>query len=339
MWTYIYNEVLSWVVDGVNTSFTTINNIEKIEEVYIWGVSYRDVSFVWNVVTFLLAPPLWAGSPTIDYFQEDLTVPTVSAGVTLGDIIEETFDSIWVERTSNVHLERAAKRHIIKGIEKIRNQRFYRDVVLSYSFNKAKDGEAQSYNASFVDIKDRDYVPSSGFYMLKDWVVIEYTNFTDWKLMWAAWVVYKIGDDVSIGYKIPDGIKKPSEVIMKGIALEYRDIREFVINRKFYTIKKMANGDSYLFLPFTNDDELVTVRYIPEYTIASADATLINIEYEYTPVISEYAAYKMLLDREDDRWQAKKVEYKESLKEYKAYKARAVDDTNWQFQSNILTGF
>ena len=81
------------------------------------------------------------------------------------------------------------------------------------------------------------------------------------------------------------------------------------------------------------------MRYIPEYSIESEDETLINIEYEYTPVISEYAAYKMLLDREDDRWQAKKREYQESLKEYLAYKAKAVNDTNNKFNSGILSNF
>jgi hypothetical protein len=126
---------------------------------------------------------------------------------------------------------------------------------------------------------------------------------------------------------------------MDGVALEYRDVREFMINDKFYTIMHTASGDKYLFLPFTTKGKLVTVRYIPEYSVVSADSTPINIEFEYTPVISEYAAYKMLLDREDDRWQAKKQEYKESLKEYKSYKSKAISDTNSQFQSNMLEGF
>lgn len=47
----------------------------------------------------------------------------------------------------------------------------------------------------------------------------------------------------------------------------------------------------------------------------------------------------MLLDREDDRWQAKKKEYQESLKEYLAYKAKAVNDTNNKFSSGILSNF
>jgi len=32
---YIYNETLQGVVDGVNKTFTTLNKIEKIEEVYV----------------------------------------------------------------------------------------------------------------------------------------------------------------------------------------------------------------------------------------------------------------------------------------------------------------
>jgi hypothetical protein len=73
--------------------------------------------------------------------------PTVGDSVVLSDIIEETFDAIGVERTSSVHLERAVIRHIIKGLEKVRNMRFYKDVVLSYSFNKAEDSDAGTYNS------------------------------------------------------------------------------------------------------------------------------------------------------------------------------------------------
>jgi hypothetical protein len=126
---------------------------------------------------------------------------------------------------------------------------------------------------------------------------------------------------------------------MDGFALEYRDIRDFMINDKFYSIMQTTAGIKYIFLPFTIDDKLVSVRYIAEYSLASADDTPVNIEPRYTPVISEYAAYKMLLDREDDRWQAKKKEYQESLREYKSDKSRAVDDINGQFQSSMLRGF
>jgi len=58
--------------------------------------------------------------------------------------------------------------------------------------------------------------------------------------------------------------------------------------------------------------------------------------YDYSDVLSLYAAYNVLLLREDDRWQAIKQEYKELLKDYQTYKAKAVDGINNKFRTTPL---
>ena len=335
---YIYNEIPVWLVNWVNTIFTLANDIGSIEEVYLGGAAYRDFTFLDNVIT-LADAPLTGMVIGVDYFTDELDVPIVDTTVTLGDIIEETYDAIGVTRNSNVHLERALKRHVIKGLEKIRNNKYYKDVVLQYSFNKHKELEAWDYSAIGVDIKVQDYIPSTGYFFIKDSAIASYSSYTTWVLSSSPWFIYDKWDRVSIGYRIPDGIKKISEVVINGNIIQYKDIREYRLQNENYTVYRTQSGIEYLFLPITSDPALVTVRYIPEYSIESEDETLINIEYEYTPVISEYAAYKMLLDREDDRWQAKKKEYQESLKEYLSYKAKAVNDTNNKFNSGILSNF
>jgi hypothetical protein len=82
---------------------------------------------------------------------------------------------------------------------------------------------------------------------------------------------------------------------------------------------------------------VVTVKYVPEYDVFVDDSDIITIEYEYSDVLSLYAAYNVLLLREDDRWQAVKEEYKELLKDMKSYKSRAIDGINNRFSTTPLT--
>lgn len=334
---FIYNEVLSWVIDGINREFTTLNEIDRIEEVYLGWAAYRDVGFAWTVVTFAIAPPVWASQPTIDYFSTEPDVPSIESVVTLWDVIADTYDIIWVEETSNVHLERMVKRYIDKGIQKIKNLKYYKDRILTYSFNKAEDSEAGEYSATGVNITEKDYVPANGVYLLRDSVIVEYSTYTDGILNGSPWVVYKKWDDVVLWYKIPSTIKKISEVIIDGVAIEPKDIRDYKINQEYFCIYHHSDGERYLFLPYTTEDKVVTVKYIPVYTSLDLDSDLVDIEYEYSELLSLYAAYKLLLYREDDRWQAIKKEYLEFLRDYKSYKSRATANINNRLKSNILS--
>jgi len=114
-------------------------------------------------------------------------------------------------------------------------------------------------------------------------------------------------------------------VIINGKALEYADVREYSINYSYYTIIKQANGDEYIFLPITNREDVVTVKYQPNYNEYTADADLVNIESEYFELLSYYALAQVFKYREDDRWQIAEKDYKDMLKEWKSYKSRAVD--------------
>lgn len=337
---YIYNETLWGTIDGVNVTFTTLNNISKIEEVYLGWAAYRDVSFTvgTNVITFTDAPPSWAAQPTIDYFDETVVPTAPSSDVTFGDVIDDTYEKIWAKRTSNVYLENQIKRQINKGFKRIKNIKAYKDRVLQYSFNKANDQEAIWYSASSVTTVNMDYVPASGAILIWDSSFATYTTYVSGVFGATAWYTYASGDRVSVGYKLPAGVKRPSEVIMDRVVLSYVDNREFIVTAwSFsYTILQDSAGDEFIFLPFKADDAIITVKYIPNFDILEDDTDVINILYEYADVLSLYAAYNVLLQREDDRWQAIKQEYREMLKDYKAYKSRAVDGINNRFGTTPL---
>lgn len=338
---YIYNETLGWVIDGINKTFTTLNNISKIEEVYLGWAAYRDISFTvgTNVITFADAPPIGAAQPTVDYFDETVVPVAPSSAVTFGDIIDDTFEKIGAKRTSNVYLENQIQRQINKGFKRIKNIKAYKDHILQYTFNKANDQEAIGFSATTVTTVNEDFVPASGAILIGDTSFATYSTYASGVFGATAWYTYSSGDRVSVGYKLPSGVKRPSEVILDRVVLSYKDNREFVVSSNYnYTIFQDVNGDEFIFLPFKADEAIVTVKYVPEFDILENDTDIINILYEYSDVLSLYAAYNVLLLREDDRWQAIKEEYRELLKDYKSYKSRAVDGINNRFGTTPLVG-
>lgn len=338
MQTYIYNETPSWDINWINKVFTVINDIERIEELYIWWVAYRDLTFNLNTITLNDAPPIGA-TISVDYFQTNLDPITPNWDVTLGQIIDDVYEKIWEDRLNNrIYPESQVKLNINAGIKRIKNLRTYKDRILSYSFNNSKTLTAKGYSATWVTIWEYDNVPSNWVALLDSGAIFSYNTYVEWKLNWTVWFEYKSGSKVSLWYKIPNGVKKVSEVLYNWVALEYKDIREFTVNTLQYTVYSDISGDRYIILPYVNN-WVITVKYIPNYNTFSADEDIVPIEYEYFELLSYYALYMLFQIREDDRWQLMDRNYRELLREYKSYKSRAVDGINNRFKSNILTNF
>lgn len=67
--TFVYNETPTWLVNWTNKVFTTINDISILEEFYVWGIPYRNITSIWtNTITLNKAPPTWA-IVSVDYFK------------------------------------------------------------------------------------------------------------------------------------------------------------------------------------------------------------------------------------------------------------------------------
>jgi len=328
----IYWEDLNWVVDWINKVFTTVDTIYKIEEVYVGWAAYKDVTFDWNEVTFEDAPPVWS-EPTIDYFKEtELVIPAWY--VSFINLIDEVYEILGTNSRSPIFPMSIVKRYINKGIQKVKNEKFFKDKVFSYTFNKARDTSVIEYWATEILTSAWQYVPTSWAILLWS-AMIEYSSFLDGKFWAQAKFIYDKWDKVSIWYKLPSWIKKTAEVLVWWKPLTYIDNREFSIWSYWYTIFHWANWDRYLFLPYW-DEQQITVKYITDTTIYENDTDLIDIMYEYSDVVALYAAYKLCLFREDDRWQAYKQEFLEEKNKLKAYKSRQTDWINNKFRSQAL---
>lgn len=340
---YIYNEIPSWVVNWVNKIFTVINNIGDIEEVFIWGVAYRNLSFLWNVITLVEAPPLWSAI-TVDYFLEELNPPLIEWTVTLWTIINDCYSKIGQDRIKNgqanrTYPEAQIKLQIVSWLQRIKNLRTYKDRIMTYSFNKANEFAAIWYEAAFVKIGTQSHVPSSWVYVLNKSTVVEYPTYTGWNLNWIPWVVYQSWAEVRVGYRVPSWVKKISEIFINWQPLEYKDYREYSFNSWYYYTILHSSNNSYIILPRTWKEDLVAVRYVAKLDDAALDADIVDIEYEYFELLSYYALYRLFQIREDERWQIMEKEYRDLLSQYKSYKSRAVDWINNKIKSNVLRWF
>lgn len=328
---YIYNETPVGVIDWVNKTFTTSENIAGIEEVYLWWASYRSVSFNWNTFTLTDAPLVWM-MLSIDYYT-DLNIVPDSWNIKFIDIINEVYDDyIKQNKTSKTYPLETVKRFINKCIMKLNNN-VYNNVIREYSLNKVEKLNAREYVVDWVIVwENRKYIPAS-WYATVWWVLFPYSSYTAWKLVWNVPVVYENWAAVNIWYKIPSYVKKVAEVIIDGFNLKVWDNR----NPWYweYYITTVSWWDRYIFIPVDSNTKVITVKYYTLNWILENDEDIVNFPYEYSDVICYYVSYTMAMTNEDDRYEDFKNTYNERKREYLWYRTKSIWIKN-TIRSNVL---
>lgn len=333
---FIYNEQLTGTVNGVNTVFTSANTIDEIESMRLWGAEYSGFSFTGNTVTLTDAPTVGLGSPYIDYFIEAATPTPSSSTVTFWDLRSQIYEDIGQDDGSPQYPVSMVDRYIIETIPLHLNQKVNPiRKVWQYSFNKAIDPTVSAYSATQVDVTDiPTYTPATGAILIGDGHYVEYSTVsaTAFTSISSLGYVYDADDMVTIGYTIPSGIQKVSEVFLGRKRLTFVDRREFIVslanNANYFTII-----DWFLFLPRTAIATTVIVNFTYEATIPTDDTDLIDFEPNYQNVLRYDVLRRMYQAREDTRLATTEVYYKESLKAYKSYISKQVDKINWTIKS------
>lgn len=334
---YVYWEILNWVVDGVNKTFTSLYPVDRVEEMYLGWATYRDFTFVGQTFTLDDAPTSYLGSPQLDYFRSDITPLPSSTTTTFGSVIDRTYLRLGRAKTSPQFPIDLVKYYINEGSRVINNKKTNpKYKVNSYSFNKTKDYVATEYNANKIEVGTiSSYVPTNGKIMVSSAEIVSYSNTTTSAFGWLSWleIVYKAGDRICVWYRIPNGIKKISEIVLNKTILNFKDRREFYIGKDngSYTII-----DNYIFLPYsTNEGDVVAVNYVVDNVACVLDTDLIDFENEYSQVLELYSCYNICKDREDERADDFKVRYQEQLRLYLSY-LRQVDGINNTISSSAF---
>ena len=337
---YVYSETLSGTVDWVNKVFTSAYEIDRIDELNIWGVTYTDFSFTWNVITLTDAPSVVLGSPKLSYFKAWVVIPTTPSQKTFLEIVEEVYQDVW-QNTSSLQYPISMVRRYVKETLPIHLNKKVNPIrkVGSYSFNKAVDPITSTYVAGDVNCGHiSQYTPSSGKLLLWFAEEVSYSS-----LNWNSFtgtsglsIVYQWGTDVSIAYAIPDGVQKVSEVIVEWNILVPVDFREFIVRREGV----FCVHDGYIFLPRTTmENTVVTVTYTRANTAPDLDSDILDFEPDYTDVLRYDVERKLFVFREDSRLANVQALYTEAWKNYRSYIAKQVNWTNSTVRSSSFKQF
>lgn len=303
---YIYNETPSWVINGVNKTFYVTRSILNIEEVYVWWAPYRNISFSWNVIILNDAPPTWSNI-SVDYYDENDIILPSEWEVTFISLINEIYWELWQKTTSSMYLLDIVKKKINQFIKRLYNDREYELVSRRVWINLTWKINILEYNSSYINIWVQDNIPPQGVLLL-NWLVIPYSNYIDWKIMCVPWVEYKTTDKVEILYKLPTSLKRVNKVF-----LLWNEIL-----RNWY---KVYNYNWNKYINICYNDWFSVIEYTPITNELVNDDDIVNIEYEYSQMISYYVVYKMFLSREDSRYNAYKNEYLEERRKFNKYKS------------------
>jgi len=317
---FIYNETLSGVVDGTNKVFTSLNNIESLEDMRLGGVDYPLFSFNGNVVTLQDAPTVGTGAPSIDYFTAGIESPTVVSGKSLWQMIADIYSDIGEKSTSLRYPIDMVRRYILEELPLHLNMKTNpMKKVNNYSFNLAISPTVTSYSATSIPVSNiGDEAPALGKLVIGSGSIISYSTRTTTEFTSLAWNAYsyKEGSKVNIGYKLPTGVKKVSEVYIDGKLCGVVDFRNFNPTIEY----SFAVFDGYIFLPYIREEgKVCTIHYVVDTVIPEDDSYNLDFEKEYMGVIRYAVEVKLFTFREDDRLGNVVGIYKDSIKKYKSY--------------------
>lgn len=333
---FIYNETLSGVVDGVNKVFTSLREVDAVESLRLGGVEYTGFSYSGNVFTLTDAPTVALGSPQLDYFYLSVASSTTS-DKTFGDMIDDVYEIVGQDSSSLQFPISLVKKNIVESVTMINDLRTNPFAKRgSYTFNKAKDSTAKTVSTTQIELGSLPtYIPSNGAIYFKDGSFVTYSSITDTHLSGLGNYTHTnaIGDRVSFGYRIPNGVKRVEKVLLSGIPLDFIDPTEWDLNRfgNVFTIR-----DGYLFIPWdANEARVITVNYVSNNILPELTTDIVDIDSKYWRMCSYYAAFTIGYDREDTRSQLWERRYNKLFNNYKAY-LRQTNNLRAKIGSNVF---
>lgn len=330
----IYDEVLIWEADGVNTVFYSVYPIDKIDELRVWGVSYSWFTINGRCVTLNAAPSSVMGAPHIDYYRKDVNVNTIDSWVTLSELRSSIYTRLGQTITSLQFPRELADEYIVEWITRISKMKRDRTKRGIFTFHKANDWVITITDWNSVNVGSTSkYLPARGIAVIGKWNVVTYWTKTPTSISSISWLELNdiYWERIQYGYKLSKNIQKLSEVFIAWFKLTPADFAEWRGSRDN---DKFCVYNWYLLLPYrTIDWETVTCVYTTSHTTEYTENDIIDFDWDYLPVIKSFVLWNMYKDREDDRYNLELSNYKEILREYKRELSRQYETTSAVFQT------
>lgn len=316
------NYVPTWDIDGINKDFKTDKLIGAIQSIIVDWVDIWE-AYTWDkniTITLDVAP---VTSITFNFFYRDVNAIRWNWMVTLWDLRDDFYRKIWrlnengtiPTNLNRLYPEAYVKSELRKSLKRITNKSPEVNRLQQYS-TVHTSGSLVIWTTSdnTVTLEQTMTEDIEGVFYVWDWVAYDYYSVNGNVFQVKGSDISQVWDRLLIWSKIPFWVQKVSEVRIEWTICEYIDERDFHMWNKFkYTIIKDWQGNSYLFFPYSEEQQVIAVQYVPDMNHFVEDADIINIEEEYTDVVVYDTVYRLLRDKEDERW----IWFKEELWDWK----------------------
>lgn len=308
----INNYVPTWTIDGANKEFKTDKIISSIESIVVDWVNI-DSAYSWNwtdiTISVDVAP---VNTIVITYFYRDVNPIRWNWMVTLWTLRDQFYKKIGrlnengsiPTNLNRIYPEAYVKTELRKSLKRITNKSPEANRLQQYTTMLTTGSTIiDTTSDNVITLEETLTNDIAGMFYVWAWVAYDYYSLVDGKYQVKGADISEIGDKLLIWSKIPYGVQKISEIRIEGVIIDWMDEREFHMGATAnYTIIKDWQGNSYIFLPYSEKSKVVTINFIPDMNWFSEDEDVINIEEEYTDVIVYDTAYRLMRDKEDERW-------------------------------------
>lgn len=285
----IYKEVPTWVIDWVNKSFTFLNDIDVVDDLWMDNVIYTSYTFVWKIVTL-------TDAPTVSIFSDYIPVNTVvqaDTTVTLWDIKTAIWNNLGTTSSSTIFWNDVLNDEINSLMSDI--YRWIVHNILNWKIYKAWKLSFINGESRFRYIADTKITTEAliwdtiiemstlwlewAWTLLINWDVITYTSKTDTQIEWVSWITlkYLVWDIAKVLYKMPNDFDKPTSVEKNWSDIVYKE------DEQAYNCYNLVKSwiDTYIKAIWFSENDILEVSYIKKHTPITDDATISPIPDRY----------------------------------------------------------
>ena len=308
----IQNVTPTGTIDWTNKTFSVNEIIWAISIIVVDWNEIENYSFNNNSFKLEEAP---TSSVSISYFYREVNAIKWNGEVTMGAMKDAFYrkigrvnnDGSIPQNISRLYPSSYVVDELRRSYKRITNKSPERNKIGQYTIKWTNGyivlGDSPSENViSFEQSLENDI---QGMFLVGKGIAYDYygLNWNTFQVKDSS--VAEVGDKVIVWHRIPYGVDKIGTVKIDECLLDYTDERNFNMNTVWkYTIIKDWQGNSYLFLPYSDKTSTIVVKYTPDASHMYTDDDIVDITEEYMGVIIADTAYRLLRDKEDERWVA-----------------------------------
>lgn len=296
---YKANETLTWTIDGVNDEFVSDNYIALVDSIIVDWLAVTAYTIDRYSITLDVAP---VTSIVLNHFYREELDIVWNWLVEFWDITQEIYDELWRSELSKVYKKERVESMINKSLKRIINKSPEKSKIQHYALKWLNGMKVESVTSDSLWGSAIQWVDVEWAMLVWDNIYLPYTDYDGSTFTTQLQDVVDVGDQVIVGHRIPYWVQKVSEIYVDWYKLEYVDSRDFCMTSiESYTIIRGKDGNEYLFLPYSETEYTLSVKYVPDQKIMVNETDIVDIESEYTTVIAYDVLYRLTGSREDER--------------------------------------